>query len=185
MAKMSLIMENWRAFRLVEDASPNFKEDPKDTVALVAKLATETDPQKKEAVARTLALDKDIAPVADALGELFQHLAGEEIEEGVEQTYDDITASASGMGLDAASKISQFLDSSEAGRILKKATGPILGLALMGFTLQSPGEGGNLNKSMNAIAELITNPNTVEGLAGATDAVMNVVAESLRERKKN
>ena len=185
MAKMSLIMENWRAFRLVENEAPNFKEDPKDTVALVAKLATETDPGKKEAATRALALDKDVAPVAAALGELFQHLASEEIEEGIEQTYDDLTAAGSGIALDAASKISEFLESSQAGRILKKASGPLLGLALMAFVLQQPGESGNVKKSAEAISQLITNPDVGEGLAGAADVAMGLATESLRNRKKN
>ncbi len=178
-------MESWRAFRLMEDEAPKFKEDPKDAVALVAKVAAEKNPQKKEAVTRVLASDKDVAPVTAALGELFQHLASEDIEEGIEQVYDDITASASGVALDAASKISEFLEASEAGRILKKASGPLLGLALMTFVLQQPGESGNINKSANAIAELITSPNASESLAGAADVVMGVVAENLRNRKKN
>lgn len=184
MSEMKLIMESWRAFRLEEEEGPKFKEDKEDAIGLVDKVANEKDRQKKQIVSRALESDKDIAPVMDALEELFKELKGEEIEEGIEQAYDDMTATASGAVLDASSKVSEFLNSTSAGRVLKTVSGPVMGLALLGLFMQSPGEAGNLHKSAASIAQVITSPDPAEALAAAADAITSL-AESLSERKKN
>ena len=185
MSEMKLIMESWRTFCLTEEEGPKYKEDPEDTVALLDKMVHEPDPEKKEIVAQKIATDKDIAPILGALEELFQQLESEEIEEGIEQTYDDLGIGVAGAALGAGAKISDFLEKSAAGRILKKASGPLLGLALLALIVQQPGEGGkSLNKSAAAIAQLIASPDPTKILVGATDLVMDVVTESLRERKK-
>ncbi len=76
MSEMKLIMESWRAFRLEEEEGPKFKEDKEDAIGLVDKVANEKDRQKKQIVSRALESDKDIAPVMDALEELFKELGG-------------------------------------------------------------------------------------------------------------
>ena len=177
MSEMKLIMESWRAFRLEEEEGPKFKEDPKDAIGLVDKVANETDPRKKQIVSRAIESDKDLAPVMHALEELFKELKGE-------QAYDDMTATASGAVLDASSKVSEFLNSTSAGRLLKTVSGPVLGLALLGLFMQSPGEAGNLHKSAASIARVITDPDPAQALAASVDTITSL-AESLSERKKN
>ena len=172
----------------MEEEAPQFKEDPKDAVALLQLIDKEQDPRKKGLVAKKLAADKDVAPVLAALQDMLTQVqpgAEDEIEEGIEQVYDDLTARGSAAALDMGTKISDFLDQSEAGQILKKSAGPLLGLALIAFVLQSPGEGGNLNKAADSITQLITNPNKIELANGMADVVADVMMENLKERKKN
>lgn len=177
-------MESWRAFRLEEEGGPKFKENPKDAVALLGKVA-ELDPNQQSAVAKKIASDPDVAPVISALEELFKELEKEPIEE--ERNLEaDIGAEIMGAFGGAANKVTDFLDSSAAGRVLKIASGPVLGLALLASFVIAPGEsGGALTKLQELIGKLMTSNDPATILAGSAEALVDVVTESLRERKKN
>jgi hypothetical protein len=182
MSEMKLIMENWRAFRLEEEEGPKFKENPKDAVALLGKVV-ELDQAQQDAVAEKIASDPDVAPVLSALEELFKELLeSEPVDEALDA---DIGAEIWGAFGTAANKVTDFLESSAAGRVLKTVSGPVLGLALLGLLAQQPDGGASLEKSSAAIAKLMTSSDPMNILAGSAEGLVDVMTESLRERKKN
>jgi|TARA_R110000765_G_scaffold97907_1_gene183994 hypothetical protein len=182
MSEMKLIMESWRAFRLVEEEGPEYKEDPKDTLALLKALSTESDIQRKEKVIHQILADKDVAEVIEALGEMFQEITSEEdIEVDIDEGLDDLGRSIAGAGLNLTAKVEEFLSSSPAGRVLGTIAPPLLGLALGVLMIQ----GGDASAAgLKTVGKLVSGAVTPETLG---DAVMDLGAEALegiQERKK-
>ena len=176
-------MESWRAFRLEEEEGRKFKENPKDAVELLG-IIPKLDQEQQNAVGEKIASDPDIAPVISALEELFKELEREPVEEAV-GPLNDLGSEISGALGDGANKVSEFLEGSAAGRVLKKVSGPVLGLALAWLLLQGVGEGGgNLNKSSEFISRVMTSGDPQSMLAGSAEVMADVMTESLRERKK-
>ena len=184
MSEMKLIMESWRAFRLSEattDWDP--KEDPQDTMVLLKALSTESDKQKVQKVLQQLLADKDIAEVLEALSEMFQDVTGEEdVEADIDEGLDDLGRTIASLGVDAAAKAEEFLNSTHAGRILGKIAPPLLGLALGVLMIQ----GGDVSATgLKTIGKLVSGAVTPESLG---DVVVDLGAEAiegLQERKKN
>ena len=173
-------MENWRGFRLEEEEGPKFKENPKDAVELLGKIV-KLDQKRLDAVAEKIASDPDVAPVISALEELFKELESESVEEGV---VDDLSIGGLGAALGGANKVSEFLEASPAGRVLKKVSGPVLGIALLGLFAQQPDGGQALQSVGDTIAKVMTSSDPATMLAGSAEGLVDVMVESLQERKK-
>jgi hypothetical protein len=187
MNEMKLIMENWRSFRLSEeDDGPKFKENPRDAVDLLGKILR-LDPGKKEAVAEKIASDEDIAPILSALEELFKELESEPEKEPIEEDSNleaDLGSEIWGALGSAANKVTEFLESSVAGRMLKGVSGPVLGIALLTLFAQQPDGGASLQKSSATITKLMTSSDPMNMLAGSAEGLVDIMTESLQERKK-
>ena len=183
MSEMKLIMESWRAFRLEEEEGPKFKENPKDTVALLKALSTEQDPARVQKVLQQLLADKDVAEVLEALGELFQEVTdNEEAEVDLDEDLDDLGRSVAGFGLDIAAKTEEFLKKTPAGNLLRKTAPALLGLSMAAMMLS----GGQITPGgLKTVSKLITGSVTPETLAAAVADVGAEAFEALQERKKN
>ena len=175
-------MESWRAFRLVEEEGPEYKEDPKDTIALLKALSTESDIQRKEKAIRQILADKDVAEVIKALGEMFQEITSEEdIEVDIDEGLDDLGRAIAGHGLNLTAKVEEFLSSTPAGRVLGTIAPPLLGLALGVLMIQGGDTSATGLKTVGKLVSGKVNPQILG------DVVMDLGAEALegiQERKK-
>jgi len=183
MSEMKLIMESWRAFRLVEQQEPKFKEDPQDTIALLSALATEPDKHKVEKVVQQIIADKDVEQVMSALEHMFQELTDtDEVEVDIAEDLDDLGRSVAAMGLGVTDKVDDFLSNTTAGRLLGKVAPPILGLAMGALMLQ----GGEITPGgLKTVSKLIAGGVNPESLGDAMADIGAETFEALQERKKN
>jgi len=175
-------MESWRAFRLVEEEAPKFKEDPQDTIALLSALATEPDKHKVDKVVQQIVADKDVEQVLAALSDMFQELTDkEEVEVDIAEDLDDLGRSVAAMGLGVSDKIDDFLSNTPAGRLLGKVAPPVLGLAMGALMMQ----GGQITPGgLRTVSKLISGGVSPESLGDAMMDIGEEALEALQERKK-
>ena len=200
MSEMKLIMESWRAFRLVEEEGPKFKENPQHTAALVDLVANEEDPQKQKKVLLKLAQDKDVAAAMAAVQELISTVSNNEetesdIEEGaidaVKGAYNTIGATvgqARTGDLSVQQKANDFLQNDPRGKQIAKFSPLLLALAFMGLvgtgvippeTITEPGK----QKALTNLVRASTGDSTALATSVA-ELAGDVIAEAIREERK-
>jgi len=174
---MKLLMENWRAYTLLEGV----KDNPKETEKFLDLLSQEKDQQVVDTYTQKLTTDPDVQKAVADLEKMLSDVTAEADAE-LEENLEDLSLQAGVTALNIKDKIEKYLDSNPVGRRLAQYGAPMLALAVASMTLAGAAGGGVINpsKGMKLALDLATGPLTGAELA---QAAIEFGSEAITEKR--